>query len=132
MEDIFEEYEKDEERKSRRRASDYRRKELESLKCRCDELEAENLELKEKLERYDELKERFNRLQTDYVFEKEMRKKWESLIHDSETNKRKMEDYKEKYEKLQVEYIALKTGESRGTQAVKATEKPKEWWEDIV
>ncbi len=90
--------------------------------------EADTENLKAELK---EWREKYALLQMDYVFERQMRLKWENLIHDAEANRLKMEEYKRMYEKLQAEYVTLKSG-SRGTHAVKTTEKPKEWWEDMV
>ena len=120
IENIFEEHEKNETRKSKNRQYSYNTR---SRKTLVEELQKENEELKSK---YEELKSKYEELKTDFIFEKQLKDKYANQIHDFPFKQSEFDELKKKYDNLQIEYIALKTGDKQ--------DKPKtknQWWEEM-
>ena len=125
IENIFEEHEKNEDRKSKNRQYNYNTR---SRKALVDELQKENEELKSK---YEELKSKDEQLQTDFIFERQLKERYERLIHDLPFKQSKFDDLKEKYERLQIEYITLKTGNKPNKSEKQETKNQTQWWEEL-
>ena len=123
IENIFEEHEKNETRKSKNKQYNYNTR---SRKALVEELQKENEELKNK---YEELKSKYEQLQTDFIFERQLKEKYENLLHDLPFKQSEFDELKKKYERLQIDYIALKTGDKQDKP-----DKPKtknQWWEEM-
>ena len=123
IENIFEEHEKNETRKSKNKQYNYNTR---SRKALVEELQKENEELKSK---YEELKSKYEQLQTDFIFERQLKEKYINQIHDLPFKQSEFDELKKKYDNLQIEYITLKTGDKQDKQ-----NKPKtktQWWEEI-
>ena len=125
IENIFEEHEKNEDRKSKNRQYNYNSR---SRKALVDELQKENEELKDK---YEELKSKYEQLQTDFIFEKQLKEKYINQIHDLPFKQSELDELKDKYERLQIEYITLKTGDKPQDKQDKPENKTQQWWEEI-
>ena len=129
IENIFEEHEKNETRKSKNKQYNYNTK---SRKALVEELQKENEELKNK---YEELKSKYEQLQTDFIFEKQLKDKYANQIHDFPFKQSEFDELKDKYERLQIEYIALKTGDKpqnkpdKSDKPDKPETKTQQWWE---
>ena len=128
IENIFEEHEKNETRKSKNRQYNYNTR---SRKALVEELQKENEELKNK---YEELKSKYEQLQTDFIFERQLKDKYINQIHDLPFKQSEFDELKKKYERLQIDYIALKTGDKQDKSD--KSDKPKsknqtQWWEEI-
>lgn len=128
IENIFEEHEKNETRKSKNRQYNYNTR---SRKALVEELQKENEELKNK---YEELKSKYEQLQTDFIFERQLKEKYVNQIHDLPFKQSEFDELKKKYERLQIDYIALKTGDKQDKSD--KSDKPKsknqtQWWEEI-
>ena len=128
IENIFEEHEKNETRKSKNRQYNYNTR---SRKALVEELQKENEELKNK---YEELKSKYEQLQTDFIFERQLKEKYVNQIHDLPFKQSEFDELKDKYERLQIDYIALKTGDKQDKSD--KSDKPKsknqtQWWEEI-
>ena len=128
IQNLFEEHEKNETRKLKNRQYNYNKRSRETL---VEELQKENEELKSKFE---ELKSKYEELQTDFIFEKQLKEKYENQIHDLPYKQSEFNELKKKYEKLQLDYFALKNGKE--VKKDESKEKPKEqkshnWWEEI-
>ena len=127
IQNLFDEHEKNEIRKSKNRQYNYNTK---SRKALVEELQKENEELKNK---YEELKSKYEQLQTDLIFERQLKEKYINQIHDLPFKQSEFDELKKKYERLQIEYIALKTGDKPQNKSDKP-DKPKtktQWWEEI-
>ena len=117
IENLFDEHEKNETRKSL-----------------VEELQKENEELKSK---YEELKSKYEELKTDFIFERQLKEKYISQIHDFPFKQSEFDELKDKYERLQIEYIALKTGDKPQNKPDKPNKpEPKsetkaQWWEEL-
>ena len=123
IENIFEEHEKNENKKSKNRQYNYNTR---SRKALVEELQKDNEELKNK---YEELKSKYDQLQTDFIFERQLKDKYANQIHDFPFKQSEFDELKKKYERLQIEYITLKTGDKS-----EKSEKPEtktQWWEEI-
>ena len=129
IENIFEEHEKNEDRKSKNRQYNYNTK---SRKALVEELQKENEELKSK---YEELKSKYDQLQTDFIFERQLKDRYANQIHDLPFKQSEFDELKDKYERLKIEYIALKTGDKSNKQdKPDKSDKPEtktQWWEEI-
>ena len=129
IENIFEEHEKNEDRKSKNRQYNYNSR---SRKALVEELQKENEELKSK---YEELKSKYEQLQTDFIFEKQLKEKYINQIHDFPFKQSEFDELKDKYERLQIEYIALKTGDKPQDKSDKPdkpeTKNQTQWWEEM-
>ena len=126
IENIFEEHEKNEDRKSKNRQYNYNSR---SRKALVEELQKENEELKSK---YEELKSKYEQLQTDFIFERQLKDKYANQIHDFPFKQSEFDELKDKYERLQIEYIALKTGDKPQDKSDKPKSKNQtQWWEEI-
>ena len=130
IQNIFDEHEKNEDRKSKNRQYNYNSR---SRKALVDELQKENEELKSK---YEELKSKYEELQTDFIFERQLKERYINQIHDLPFKQSKFDDLKDKYERLQIEYITLKTGDKPQDKQDKSNkpDKPEtktQWWEEI-
>ena len=128
IQNLFDEHEKNETRKLKNRQYNYNKRSRETL---VEELQKENEELKSK---YEELKSKYEQLQTDFIFEKQLKEKYENQIHDLPYKQSEFNELKKKYEKLQLDYFALKNGKE--VKKDESKEKPKEqkshnWWEEI-
>ena len=121
IENIFEEHEKNETRKSKNRQYNYNTK---SRKALVEELQKENEELKNK---YEELKSKYDQLQTDFIFEKQLKDKYANQIHDFPFKQSEFDELKKKYERLQIDYITLKNGDKPQNKPETKTQ----WWEEI-
>ena len=127
IENIFEEHEKNEDRKSKNRQYNYNTR---SRKALVDELQKENEELKSK---YEELKSKYEELKTDFIFERQLKDKYANQIHDLPFKQSEFDELKDKYERLQIEYITLKTGDkpNKPNKQDKPETKTQQWWEEI-
>ena len=129
IENLFEEHEKNEDRKSKNRQYSYNTK---SRKALVEELQKENEELKSK---YEELKSKYEELKTDFIFERQLKEKYINQIHDLPFKQSEFDELKKKYDNLQIEYIALKTGDkSDKPDKPDKSNKPEpktQWWEEI-
>ena len=130
IQNLLDEHEKNEDRKSKNRQYNYNSR---SRKALVDELQKENEELKSK---YEELKSKYEELQTDYIFERQLKEKYINQIHDLPFKQSEFDELKEKYERLQIEYITLKTGDKPQDKPDKPDkqDKPKtktQWWEEL-
>ncbi len=126
IENIFDEHEKNEDRKSKNRQYSYNSR---SRKALVEELQKENEELKNK---YEELKSKYEELKTDFIFEKQLKEKYANQIHDFPFKQSEFDELKKKYDNLQIEYIALKTGDKPQNKPEKPEPKPKtQWWEEL-
>ncbi len=128
IQNIFDEHEKNETRKSKNKQYNYNTK---SRKALVEELQKENEELKSK---YEELKSKYEELKTDYIFEKELKDRYANQIHDFPFKQSEFDELKDKYERLQIEYIALKTGDKPNKP--EKSDKPEtknqtQWWEEL-
>ena len=124
IENLFDEHEKNENRKSKNRQYNYNTR---SRKALVNELQKENEELKSK---YEELKSRYEQLQTDFIFERQLKEKYINQIHDLPFKQSEFDELKEKYERLQIEYITLKTGDKPQDKPDKPETKTQQWWEE--
>ena len=124
IENLFDEHEKNEDRKSKNRQYNYNTR---SRKALVNELQKENEELKSK---YEELKSRYEQLQTDFIFERQLKEKYINQIHDLPFKQSEFDELKEKYERLQIEYITLKTGDKPQDKPDKPETKTQQWWEE--
>ena len=127
IQNLFEEHEKNETRKLKNRQYNYNKRSRESL---VEELQKENEELKSK---YEELQSKYEQLQTNFIFEKQLKEKYENQIHDLPYKQSEFNELKKKYEKLQLDYFVLKNGKEIKDES---KEKPKEqkshnWWDEI-
>ena len=128
IQNIFDEHEKNEDRKSKNRQYNYNTK---SRKALVEELQKENEELKSK---YEELKSKYEELQTDFIFERQLKEKYINQIHDLPFKQSEFDELKDKYERLQIEYITLKTGDKpqdKSDKPDKPETKTQQWWEEI-
>ena len=128
IQNIFDEHEKNEDRKSKNRQYNYNTR---SRKALVEELQKENEELKDK---YEELKSKYEQLQTDYIFERQLKDKYANQIHDLPFKQSEFDDLKDKYERLQIEYITLKTGDKPNKpdkQEKQETKNQTQWWEEL-
>ena len=127
IQNLFDEHEKNEDRKSKNRQYNYNTR---SRKALVEELQKENEELKNK---YEELKSKYEELQTDFIFERQLKEKYANQIHDFPFKQSEFDELKKKYERLQIEYIALKNGDKPQDKSDKQ-DKPEtknqiQWWE---
>ena len=125
IQNLLDEHEKNEDRKSKNRQYNYNSR---SRKALVEELQKENEELKSK---YEELKSRYEQLQTDFIFEKQLKEKYINQIHDLPFKQSELDELKDKYERLQIEYITLKTGDKPQDKQDKPENKTQQWWEEI-
>ena len=126
IENIFEEHEKNEDRKSKNRQYNYNTR---SRKALVEELQKDNEELKSK---YEELKSKYEQLQTDFIFERQLKERYINQIHDFPFKQSEFDELKDKYERLQIEYITLKNGDKSDKPEPKTETKTKnQWWEEI-
>ncbi len=131
IENLFDEHEKNEIRKSKNRQYSYNTK---SRKALVDELQKENEELKNK---YEELKSKYEELQTEFIFERELKDRYANQIHDLPFKQSEFDELKDKYDNLQIEYIALKTGDKPQNKSDKSDKQDKpenkshQWWEEL-
>lgn len=131
IQNIFDEHEKNETRKSKNRQYNYNSR---SRKALVEELQKENEELKNK---YEELKSKYEELKTDFIFEKQLKDKYANQIHDFPFKQSEFDELKKKYELLQIEYIALKTGDKPQNKPDKEDKEDKsdksetQWWEEL-
>ena len=129
IQNIFDEHEKNETRKSKNKQYNYNTR---SRKALVEELQKDNEELKSK---YEELKSKYEQLQTDFIFERQLKEKYINQIHDLPFKQSEFDELKKKYDNLQIEYIALKTGDKQDKPDKEdKQDKPKiktQWWEEI-
>ena len=127
IENIFEEHEKNEDRKSKNRQYNYNTK---SRKALVEELQKENEELKNK---YEELKNKYEELKTDFIFERQLKENYINQIHDLPFKQSEFDELKKKYERLQIDYITLKSGAGdKPDKPEKPEPKTKtQWWEEL-
>ena len=129
IQNIFDEHEKNETRKSKNKQYNYNTR---SRKALVEELQKENEELKNK---YEELKSKYEQLQTDFIFERQLKEKYVNQIHDLPFKQSEFDELKKKYERLQIDYISLKTGDKQDKpDKSDKPDKPKiktQWWEEI-
>ena len=127
IQNLFEEHEKNEDRKSKNRQYNYNSR---SRKALVDELQKENEELKSK---YEELKSKYEELKTDYIVERQLKDKYANQIHDLPFKQSEFDELKDKYERLQIEYITLKTGDkpNKPNKQDKPKTKTQQWWEEL-
>lgn len=127
IQNLFEEHEKDENRKSKNRQYNYNTKSRKSL---IDELQKENEELKSK---YEELKSKYDQLQTDFILERQLKERYINQIHDLPFKQSEFDELKDKYERLQIEYITLKTGDkpNKPDKPESKTQPKTQWWEEL-
>ena len=128
IQNLLEEHEKNEDRKSKNRQYNYNTR---SRKALVDELQKENEELKSK---YEELKSKYEELKTDFIFERQLKEKYINQIHDLPFRQSEFDELKSKYERLQIEYITLKTGDKpqdKSDKSEKPNTKTHQWWEEI-
>ena len=129
IENIFEEHEKNETRKSKNRQYNYNTR---SRKALVEELQKENEELKSK---YEELKSKYDQLKTDFIFERQLKERYINQIHDLPFKQSEFDELKKKYERLQIDYIALKTGDKQDksdkSDKPKSETKTQQWWEEL-
>ena len=127
IQNLFDEHDKDENRKLKNRQYNYNTR---SRKALVEELQKENEELKSK---YEELKSKYEELKTDFIFEKQLKDKYANQIHDFPFKQSEFDELKDKYERLQIEYITLKTGDKPQNKPDKE-DKPEtktQWWEEM-
>ena len=122
IQNLFDEHDKIENRKSKNRQYNYNAR---SRKALVEELQKENEELKSK---YEELKSKYEELQTDFIFERQLKEKYERLIHDLPFKQSEFDELKKKYDNLQIEYITLKTGDKPEKPE---TKNQTQWWEEL-
>ena len=125
IQNLFREHENNEDRKSKNRQYNYNSR---SRKALVEELQKENEELKSK---YEELKSKYEELKTDFIFEKQLKEKYENLLHDLPFNQSEFDELKDKYERLQIEYITLKTGDKPNKPEKQETKTQTQWWEEL-
>ena len=132
IQNIFDEHEKNETRKSKNKQYNYNTK---SRKALVEELQKENEELKSK---YEELKSKYEELKTDFIFERQLKEKYVNQIHDLPFKQSEFDELKKKYDNLQIEYIALKTGDKPQNKSNKPdksnkpeTKNQTQWWEEM-
>ena len=125
IENLFEEHEKNETRKSKNRQYNYNTKSRKSL---VEELQKENEELKSK---YEELKSKYEQLKTDFIFERQLKEKYINQIHDLPFKQSEFDELKKKYDNLQIEYITLKTGNKQDKQDKPEIKNQTQWWEEL-
>ena len=130
IENIFEEHEKNETRKSKNKQYNYNTR---SRKALVEELQKENEELKNK---YEELKSKYEQLQTEFIFERQLKEKYINQIHDLPFKQSEFDELKKKYDNLQIEYITLKTGDkpdkpNKPDKPDKPETKTQQWWEEL-
>ena len=126
IQNIFDEHEKNETRKSKNKQYNYNTR---SRKALVEELQKENEGLKNK---YEELKSKYEELKTDYIFERELKDRYANQIHDLPFKQSEFDELKDKYERLQIEYITLKTGDkSNKPDKEDKPETKTQWWEEI-
>ena len=126
IQNIFDEHDKDENRKLKNRQYNYNTR---SRKALVEELQKENEELKNK---YEELKSKYEQLQTDFIFEKQLKEKYENLLHDLPFKQSEFDELKKKYERLQIDYITLKTGDKSDKEdKLDKPETKTQWWEEL-
>ena len=132
IQNLLDEHEKNEVRKSKNRQYNYNTR---SRKALVEELQKENEELKSK---YEELKSKYDQLQTDFIFERQLKDKYANQIHDFPFKQSEFDELKKKYDNLQIEYIALKTGDKPQNKPDKPdksnkpeTKNQTQWWEEI-
>ena len=122
IQNLLDEHEKNESRKSKNRQYNYNTR---SRKALVEELQKENEELKSK---YEELK-------TDFIFERQLKEKYINQIHDLPFKQSEFDKLKDKYERLQIEYITLKTGDKPqdkpNKQDKSETKNQTQWWEEL-
>ena len=122
IENLFDEHEKNEDRKSKNRRYNYNTR---SRKALVEELQKENEELKSK---YEELK-------TDFIFERQLKEKYANQIHDLPFKQSEFDELKKKYDNLQIEYITLKTGDKPQNKPDKSDKSEiknqTQWWEEL-
>ena len=125
IENIFEEHEKNEDRKSKNRQYNYNTR---SRKALVEELQKENEELKSK---YEELKSKYEQLQIDFISERQLKERYINQIHDLPFKQSEFDELKKKYDNLQIEYITLKTGDKpdKSEKPEKPKTKTQQWWE---
>ena len=123
IQNLLDEHEKNEDRKSKNRQYNYNTK---SRKILVEELQKENEDLKSK---YEELKSRYEQLQTDLIFERQLKDKYARQIHDLPFKQSEFDELKDKYERLQIEYITLKTGNKPNKPNKPETKT--QWWEEL-
>ena len=122
IQNIFEEHEKNEDRKSKNRQYNYNSR---SRKALVEELQKENEELKSK---YEELKSKYEELKTDFILERQLKERYINQIHDIPFKQSEFDELKKKYDNLQIEYITLKTGDKPDKQE---TKNQTQWWEEL-
>ena len=118
IQNIFEEHEKNEDRKSKNRQYSYNTR---SRKVLVEELQKENEELKSK---YEELK-------TDFILERQLKERYINQIHDIPFKQSEFDELKKKYDNLQIEYITLKTGDKSDKSDKPETKTQTQWWEEL-
>lgn len=83
---------------------------------------------------YIELKNKYEELQVDYIQMKQLKERYENIIHNSPYQQRDFEELQKKYERLQVDYLTLKNEmDERGNKVEeKPVTQPKEhhWYDD--
>ena len=122
IENLFDEHEKNETRKSKNRQYNYNTR---SRKTLVEELQKENEELKSK---YEELKSKYEELKTDFIFEKQLKDKYANQIHDLPFKQSEFDELKKKYDNLQIKYITLLTGDIPDKPEPKTKTQ---WWEEL-
>ena len=127
IQNLFEEHEKNEDKKSKNRQYNYNTK---SRKALVEELQKENEELKSK---YEELKIKYEELQTDFIFERQLKDKYANQIHDLPFKQSEFDELKKKYDNLQIEYINLKNSgkPDKPDKSDKSETKTQQWWEEL-
>ena len=129
IQNLLDEHEKNEDRKSKNRQYNYNTK---SRKALVEELQKENEELKSK---YEELKSKYEQLQTDFIFERQLKDKYANQIHNLPFKQSEFDELKKKYDNLQIEYITLKTGGDKPQDKSEKPDKPEtktqQWWEEL-
>ena len=125
IQNLFEEHEKNEDRKSKNRQYNYNTK---SRKALVEELQKENEELKNK---YEELKSKYEELKTDFIFERQLKERYINQIHDLPFKQSEFDELKKKYDNLQIEYITLKTGDKPDKPEKPKTKNQTQWWEEM-
>ena len=135
IQNLLEEHEKNEDRKSKNRQYNYNSR---SRKALVEELQKENEELKDKYEelksRYEELKSKYEELQTDFIVERQLKERYINQIHDLPFKQSELDELKDKYERLQIEYITLKNGDKtqdKSNKSDKPETKTQQWWEEL-
>ena len=128
IQNLFDEHEKNEDRKSKNRQYSYNSR---SRKALVEELQKENEELKNK---YEELKSKYEELKTDFIFERQLKEKYINQIHDLPFKQSEFDELKKKYDNLQIKYITLMTGDKPDKPDKPEKPEPKtktQWWEEI-